>query len=162
MGRLLSCPVNHRAPYRSQNSAFTLLDLLVALGLFAAMAAIAIPNLAALLPSYRLNAAARQVQSELHKIKSQAVANNTNFRVVFLAPSLYRIERMSGSYQPTGEEKLLPEGIVYAPGTPGDISYTPRGTSNSRTIKLCNNRREGKSVIVFGGTGRIRVVSDRC
>jgi type II secretory pathway pseudopilin PulG len=154
--------VNHQAFYRLRNSAFTLLDLLTALGLFAAMAAIAIPNLAAQLPTYRLNAAARQVQSELHRIKSQAVANNTNFRVVFLNPSLYRIERMSGSYQPTGEEKALPDGIIYGHGSAADISYTPRGTSNSQTIKLCNSRREGKSVIVFGGTGRIRVVSDPC
>jgi len=154
--------VNHQAFYRLGNSAFTLLDLLTALGLFAAMAAIAIPNLAAQLPTYRLNAAARQVQSELHRIKSQAVANNTNFRVVFLNPSLYRIERMSGSYQPIGADKALPDGIIYGNGSAADISYTPRGTSNSQTIKLCNSRREGKSVIVFGGTGRIRVVSDPC
>jgi Tfp pilus assembly protein FimT len=138
------------------------LDLLTALGLFAAMAAIAIPNLAGQLPTYRLNTAARQVQSELHRIKSQAVAHNANFRVVFLNPSLYRIERMSGSYQSTGEQKALPEGIVYGNTSAADISFTPRGTANSDTVSLCNSRREGKNIIVFGGTGRIRVVSSPC
>jgi type II secretory pathway pseudopilin PulG len=136
--------------------------MIIALALSGILAAIAIPNLAGQLPTYRLNTAARQVQSELHRIKSQAVAANTDFRVVFLNPSLYRIERKAGSYQPTGANKALPDGIIYGPDSHSEINFTPRGTSGTGTIKLCNSRREGKSVIVFGGTGRIRVVNERC
>jgi type IV fimbrial biogenesis protein FimT len=145
-------------------AAFTLLDMIVALALSAILAGIAIPNLMALAPTYRLNAAARQIQSELHRIKSQAVAQNIDYRVVFLAPSLYKIEKKTNAhiYQPTGEDKALPEGIVYGNTSAPDISFTPRGTSNSDTIKLCNSRQEGKNVIVFGGTGRIRVVNVPC
>jgi Tfp pilus assembly protein FimT len=136
--------------------------MIVALAVAGILAAIAIPNLAGQMPIYHLDAAARQVQSELHRIKSQAVAGNTDFRVVFLNPSLYRIERKIGSYQPTGGTRALPDGIIYGSGSAANISFTPRGTSNSDTIKLCNSRREGKNVIVFGGTGRIRVVNERC
>jgi Tfp pilus assembly protein FimT len=144
-------------------AAFTLLDMIVALALSAIVAGIAIPNLMALAPAYRLNAAARQIQSELHRLKSRAVAQNIDYRVVFLAPSLYKIEKKTNAiYVPTGEDKSLPEGIVYGNTSAADISFTPRGTSNSDTIRLCNSRQEGKNVIVFGGTGRIRVVSGPC
>jgi type IV fimbrial biogenesis protein FimT len=147
----------------SRQSAFTLLDLLVGLGIFVVLAAIAIPNLGAQLPAYRLNSAVRQVQSELHRIKSQAVSNNAEFRAVFVAPSLYRIEKKVGAtYESTGENKVLPDGITYGSATIHDISFTPRGTASSGTIRLCNNRRQGKNVIVFGGTGRVRVESGNC
>ena len=147
----------------SRQSAFTLLDLLVALGIFLVLAAIAIPNLGAQLPAYRLNSAVRQVQSELNRIKSQAIANNAEFRAVFLAPSRYRIEKKIGdAFQPTGENKVLPDGISYANGSAAVISFTPRGTSNSDTIKLCNPKREGKNIVVFGGTGRVRIANGAC
>jgi Tfp pilus assembly protein FimT len=138
--------------------------MITALALSGILAAIAIPNLAGHLPAYRLNAAARQVQSELHRIKSRAVAQNTEHRAVFLPPSSYRIERKIGAttYASTGEIKPLPDGIIYGNASAKNISFTPRGTSTSDTIRLCNSRREGKSVIVFGGTGRIRIVNEPC
>ncbi len=146
-----------------RNGAFTLLDVVMALAIFAILAGIAIPNWAAQLPTYRLNSAARQIQSELHRIRSQAVAGNTDFRVVLLTPALYRIERNNGaSYQHTGESKALPDGITYGTASADLISFTPRGTSNGGTIRLCNIKREGKSIIVLSSTGRIRVASGTC
>ena len=138
--------------------------MITALALSGILAAIAIPNLTGQLPTYRLNAAARQVQSELHRIKSQAVAQNTEHRAVFLPPSSYRIERKIGAttYASTGEIKPLPEGIVYGNASAKNISFTTRGTATSDTIRLCNSRREGKNVIVFGNTGRIRIASQSC
>lgn len=138
--------------------------MITALALSGILAAIAIPNLAGHLPAYRLNAAARQVQSELHRIKSQAVAQNTEHRAVFLPPSSYQIEKKIGStaYEPTGENKTLPEGIFYGRVGAANISFTPRGTSTTGTIKLCNGRHEGKNLIVFGGTGRIRIEREIC
>jgi type II secretory pathway pseudopilin PulG len=148
-----------------RQSAFTLLDLLVALGIFVVLAAIAIPNLGAQLPAYRLNSAARQVQSELHRVKSQAVARNTDFRLVLLTPSFYRIERKvtETTYEPTGEYKPLPDGITYGSATSvKSINLTSRGTATGGTVQLCNSRRESKSVIVSGSSGRIRIESGRC
>lgn len=138
--------------------------MITALALSGILAAIAIPNLAGQLPTYRLNTAARQVQSELHRIKSQAVAQNTEHRAVFVPPSSYRIEKKTGTaaYEPTGENKTLPEGIFYGKVGAANISFTPRGTSTTGTIKLCNGRHEGKNLIVFGGTGRIRIEREIC
>lgn len=74
---------------------FTLLELIVALAIFSVLAAIAIPTWSTLIPTYALNSAARQVQSELHRTKSRAVAENTHFRVVFSAAS-YKIQKHNG------------------------------------------------------------------
>lgn len=148
-----------------RQSAFTLLDLLIALGIFVALAAIAIPGLGAYLPAYRLNSAARQVQSELHRLKSQAISKHNDFRLVIVQPSLYKIEKKvtSSVYESTGESKPLPDGIAYgAATTVSAISLTSRGTVAGGTIQLCNGKRDGKSVIVSGGSGRIRVENSRC
>ena len=40
--------------------------------------------------------------------------------------------------------------------------FTPRGTSNGGTIRLCNNKREGKNLVVLSNTGRIRVTGGTC
>ena len=146
-----------------REGAFTLLDLITALALFGILTAIAVPNWASQLPTYRLNGAARQVQSELHGIKSQAIAGNADFRVVFLSSNSYKIERKEGAeYKPTGEQRSLPDGIAFSAGTADPIRFSPRGTADSRTLKLCNGKREGKEIILSGSTGRVRVAGAVC
>ena len=92
---------------------FSLTEILVAIAIMSILAAIAVPNWSTLLPTYALNSAARQVQSELHKTKSRAVAENRDFHLVFSSTS-YKIQRHKGSrYEDTGENKPLPEGIFF-------------------------------------------------
>lgn len=145
---------------------FTLGELLVVLALFGTLTAIALPHWTALLPSYRLNSAARQVQSELHRIKRQAASENTGFRMVFSpAKDRYEIQRNLGTsaapdYQTTGEIKPLPEWICILEGV--TISFTSRGTASSGTVRLCSSNGSGAHVIV-SGTGRVRIVKlDAC
>ena len=143
---------------------FTLAEILVAMTIMSILAAIAIPNWSTLLPTYALNSAARQVQSELHKSKSRAVAENTNFRLVFSTTS-YSIQRFSGgSYQSTGESKPLPVGITLAGTSDTTLGFTSRGTSidtSDKTVKLCNIKSTGKNV-VLSDTGRIRIDDASC
>ncbi|MFQ5684259.1 MAG: Tfp pilus assembly protein FimT/FimU, partial [Candidatus Binatia bacterium] len=138
---------------------FTLIEILVALAIFGILAAIAIPNWATLIPSYRLNSSGRQLQSELHKTKSRAVSENTRFHLVFSATS-YRIERYNGTgYLPTGETKPLPPGISIESMSTSNLGFTARGTATpgtGGTVKLCNSKGAGMNVVV-SSTGRIRV-----
>ena len=53
---------------------FTLLEVLVALALVTILAAFSIPRWGTLLPTYRLRSAARQLRSDLSRIKMRAVS----------------------------------------------------------------------------------------
>lgn len=130
---------------------FTLTEILVVVAIFSILAAIAVPNWSTLLPTYALNSGARQVQSELHNLKSRAAKENTSFQfdVASVPTGSYEIQRAS-TPQVT---KPLPEGIEVTETV--NISFSARGTANTETVKLRNNKLACVFVIV-SGTGRIR------
>lgn len=143
---------------------FTLTEIIVSLAIVAILAAIAIPNWNTLLPNYVLNSDMRQVQSELHRLKSRAVAENANFRLVF-STSGCSIEKYSGgSYTATGDSKTLPDGITLAGTSDMTLGFTSRGASidsSDKTVKLCNIKSSGKN-IVLSDMGRIRIDNASC
>lgn len=144
---------------------FTLLEVLVALALFTILAAFSIPHWGTLLPTYRLRSAARQLRSELNRIKMQAASETARFRLVFSA-SEYSVERHnSTTYRPIGGGRSLPKGIDIRSATRSSLGFTPRGTATpgtGGTVKLCNSKDVGTNV-VLSSTGRIRVcIPDSC
>jgi len=62
---------------------FSLLELMVTLGILALATAIAIPSFARWLPNYRLRSAARDVYSNIHLCKLGAVRANQSWAIVF-------------------------------------------------------------------------------
>jgi prepilin-type N-terminal cleavage/methylation domain-containing protein len=155
---------NHRT-FSSHHKGFTLLEVLVAFAVFSILAAIALPRWSALLPGFRLTSAARQIQSELHRTKARAVSGNTDFRLIF-ATTQYVIERSSGtSWQPTGENKPLPDGIEIRSATVSRLGFTARGTptpGTGGTVKLCSTTGGARNIVV-SSTGRIRICDpDSC
>jgi len=150
-----------RPASRGRAGGFTLTEIIVALAIIAILTAIAIPNWSTLLPTYALNSAARQVQAELHRLKSRAVAENANFRLVFSSGTTYTIEKYSGGYAPTGNSGTLPDGITASATT---VGFTSRGTSidsSEKTITLCNIKNSGKNVVLTD-LGRIRIDDATC
>ncbi len=136
---------------------FTLLEVLVAVAIMGILAAIAIPRWGALLPTYRLNSATRQVQSELHGIKMRAVSENISFKLDFSGgASDYRVKRDTT----TLVTKPLPQRIEITQA--GTITFSSRGTASGDRVRLRNINGACTQVVV-GPTGRIRVCKpDTC
>lgn len=132
-----------------------MIEIVFVLAIFAVLTAIAVPNWGTLLPDYNLKAAARQVQSELHRIKSQAISENVTYQLVFSASGdNYTVQRVAGSTTTLGI-KGLPEGIDLQSSI--TVAFNARGiASSSGTVKLCNNKNAGYNVAV-SDTGRIQI-----
>ena len=135
---------------------FTLLEMLVVLAIFGLITAIAIPAWVILLPTYSLNSASRQIQSEFSRIKMQAIAENVTFRLAFSdAGNYYTIQRIGATTTQQGV-KPLPNGIDIRNAI--KLGFTSRGTASpgTGTVKLCNSKGAGTN-IVLSSTGRVRI-----
>ncbi|MCL1998260.1 MAG: GspH/FimT family protein [Turicibacter sp.] len=140
-----------------QNSGFTLLELVLVLGLISVITVTAI-TLDRNHDRRVLERAAITLQSDLQFIQRMSVAEGRRWRIEF--------DRMNGSYTifPAGyvEEKrtvFLPSGVIFGEGSgvmPNATEYLPRGTvSGAGTIHLVNGT-SSKSLTITPNTGRIQ------
>jgi prepilin-type N-terminal cleavage/methylation domain-containing protein len=70
----------------------SLLEVLVAMAIFAVLYAIAVPNLQAMRAPYAVESAAYQVAGHMNMARQRAIARNVRHRIVF-SSSGYHIER---------------------------------------------------------------------
>ena len=141
---------------------FTLLELLIALALVAALSALAVPGMGRMLAGWRLNAAARQVVMDLKLARGRAISESTTRRVRFPVPGrAYQHERQrpSGTYTAAGPATQLPDGVSVADCTAAGsgIGFRPRGyAATFGTIRLRNDDGDERLVVV-DIAGRMRV-----
>ena len=70
-----------------KNCGFTLIELMVTVGVVAIVAAIAIPGILGWLPDYRLRRAVMDLEGNLQWTKLQAIKNNRTWAIVFDQPN---------------------------------------------------------------------------
>lgn len=77
------------APHR-RTAGFTLVELLVVVGLIAIMTAVSLPAIGRFIRNYRIRGAVAQVASELQRARATAIKKNVNLGVVLLVTRAQR------------------------------------------------------------------------
>ena len=115
---------------------FSLAEILVAIAIFAIVAAIAIPQFVAFRPKNRLNGAARQIYSQLMWARSKAVTENGSYVVTFPTNQTMLI---TGSTTRTVNIQSEYTDVTLS-STASTITFSSRGTSDvAPTITLTNS-----------------------
>ena len=151
---------------RSNVGAFTLLELVVVLGLLSLLFTIGLPRVSASLPGIFLDQAARALAAEAQLARVKAISRNVRVRlIVQLDRNAYRIEADSSEgFQPEGELQSLPGGVgidaAHSSRISGNrisITFQPRGnTADNATIVRAVPGGAARRVIV-NSAGRVRV-----
>jgi len=140
----------------------TLIELIVVLVIIAIGAALAVPNIAAWLPNYRLRTATRDIVSTMRTAQIKAVSTNLAHRVQFNAEGgSYIVQRMTtaGAWVDDGVVQTIPTGIrFHQVDLAGNLAtFNPNSTSSSGSVTVRNTRDTEKKIVLFAATGRIRV-----
>ena len=136
----------------------TLLEVLVAVAVFAVLYAIAVPNLQAMRAPYALEGTAYQVAAHVDMARQRAIARNARHRVVFTT-SGYHLERedspnnfvvASGTFAP-------PHGVVIGTPTPGNPTFNTRGMLAANVSLPLSVDGGGTKMVTINVLGRSKI-----
>ena len=150
------------------HSGFTLIELMVVIGIIAVLATIVVPNYIGWLPKYRLGSAARDLLSTMQHARLTAVNNNVDVQMEFYPDqNKYRVfsdyngDKVQEADEPTLKSGNMPGG-VYLKETnfsSNSFNFDGRGLASGSggTISL-ENTLKNQTQIRVNRTGNSRIL----
>ena len=120
------------------NAGFTLIEILLIVGLTSVLASIAIPEITAGMRRYDVTTASQQIASAVRTARFQAISQNRTLRVRFNCPAVgqFRIVEVVGSAIDSAGNRCDPAVYRYPdtdaanrPNLDGPLQVLPRGTA---------------------------------
>jgi len=171
----------------ARQTGFSLVELIIVIVVITILAGVTVPAIVSWMPNYRLKAAARDLYSNMQRVKMEAVKRNTDVLIDF-SPGTYNPSGKVGSYQifvddgsgggtagdgtRNGSEQILmtvnmPAGVSLVSANFSSnttAGFTSRGlpfSSRFGNAKLRNNKsRWYKLTMSIAGNLRLEISSD--
>ncbi len=153
----------NRALKMDNQKGFTLIEMIVAVAIIATLTGIAIPVYIGMKPSIRLSGATRQIMGDLMQARMQAICQNNEFKIFFLADNhRYTIlddddgEGDIDSGELTGTKDIHDEYYDVTFTWTAEPIFHPRGNASPAAgVTLSNS--SGTKTVTVAITGRVKI-----
>lgn len=144
---------------------FTLLEVIVAITIIAALVALSSPSWMPLFRNASEKEAARNIASALREARSRAISENIEYRINFydLPAGAYRLEKNNGAWAAVREyyvsEAVTLKGTLSCNDTAFTVQFNPNGTSDTGYACIMDkeNNRQYASGVGSAATGRVQI-----
>ena len=136
------------------NKGFTLAEMMVVVGVFAILVAVAVPNYLAFQPDMRLNGASREILGKLIWARSKAVDENATYDVSFPTNHTLEIRKAGVLIQAVDIQTDYTGVTLNKSGY--DPAFSSRGTAGgATTVTLANS--SGSKTVTVTATGNVKI-----
>jgi prepilin-type N-terminal cleavage/methylation domain-containing protein len=111
---------------RARHSGFTLIELMLVVGIISVLAAATAPSIASGMRRFALTTASQEVVSTVRTARYQAVGRNVTLRVRFQYPAAGQYQILDNADTAIGPVRFLPKGATFG-AVSGDLEINSQG-----------------------------------